>query len=368
MAAPPVVARRSARQWARDELFSGAGNTLLTLLMAALLAWALPRLANWALVHAVFRPDAVACRAIEHAGACWGVIAEKLRAIVFGRYPYELQWRPGVGLVLLGALVAASAWPRAWRPPLIAAWIAGLLLFVALMRGGIAGLDAVPTSRWGGLPLTLLLAIASLAIAFPLGIVLALGRRSRWPVVRSLCTTYIELIRGVPLISVLFMASFMLPLLLPSGLQLDVLLRVLVGITLFTAAYLAEVVRGGLQAVPEGQFLAARALGLGPWQVQRFIVLPQALRATVPALVNSFISTFKDTSLVVIVSLYELTGALTLALGGDPTWRPFYLEGYLFIGAIYWAFCFAMSRYSGWIERRLSRSPDATRDAPGLRD
>jgi general L-amino acid transport system permease protein len=157
----------------------------------------------------------------------------------------------------------------------------------------------------------------------------------------------------VPMISVLYMASFMLPLLL-QGRAVDVLLRVLVGITFFTAAYLAEVVRGGLQAVPEGQRLAARALGLGPWQVQRFIVLPQALRAVVPALMNSFIGTFKDTSLVVIVSLYELTGALTLALGGDPVWRPFYLEGYLFIAFVYWAICFGMSRYSRWIEERTA--------------
>src|SRR5205823_5197889 len=341
MTAAPAVARRSAWHWARDELFGGVGNTLLTIGVAALLAWAVPRFVNWALVHAVFRADAGACRAIEHAGACWGVIAEKLRAIVFGRYPYELQWRAAAGLAVLGALLGVSAWPRAWRGWLPLAWIAGLALVVALMGGGAAGLDRVPTSRWGGLPLTLLLAIASLAIAFPLGIALALGRRSRWPVVRSVCTTYIELIRGVPLISVLFMASFMLPLLLPPQLQLDVLLRVLVGVTLFSAAYLAEVVRGGLQAVPEGQLLAARAMGLSIWQVQRFIVLPQALRATVPALVNSFIGTFKDTSLVEIVSLYELTGALTLALGGDPTWRPFYLEGYLFIAAIYWMFCFA---------------------------
>jgi general L-amino acid transport system permease protein len=236
------------------------------------------------------------------------------------------------------------------------------LLFVALMRGGVAGLEIVPSSRWGGLPLTLLLSLFSLGVAFPLGVLLALGRRSPWPVVRSVCITYIELIRGVPLISVLFMASFMLPLLLPQGWQLDVLLRVLVGITLFSAAYLAEVVRGGLQAVPVGQLLAARAMGLRAWQVQRYIVLPQALRSVVPALMNTFIGNFKDSSLVVIVSLYELTGALTLALGGDPTWRPFYLEGYLFIAFVYWAFCFAMSRYSRWIEGRLQARPATARE------
>ncbi|HEV7912792.1 MAG TPA: ABC transporter permease subunit, partial [Albitalea sp.] len=263
MSAPPIL-HRNPWQWARAELFNGIGNTLLTLAIGALLAWAIPKFANWALVHAVFRPDAAACRAIEHAGACWGVIAEKARAILFGRYPFELQWRPAIGLVLLGVLIAASAVPRLWRAALLPAWIAGLALFVLLMRGGVAGLAPVPTSRWGGLPLTLLLSIASLVLAFPLGVLLALGRRSPWPVVRSVCATYIEVIRGVPLISVLFMASFMLPLLLPPGLQLDVLLRVMVGITLFTAAYLAEVVRGGLQSVPSGQVLAARALGLRP--------------------------------------------------------------------------------------------------------
>jgi general L-amino acid transport system permease protein len=357
-AAAPAIARRSPWRWARDELFDGVGNTLLTLAIAALLVLWLPKLVSWALLHAVFRPDAEACRAAEHAGACWGVIGEKLRAIVFGRYPYALQWRPLLGMGVLAAALGASAVPRLWRPPLLLAWVAAMALFLALMGGGVLGLAPVPSASWGGLPLTLLLSIASLAVAFPLGVLLALGRRSPWPVLRSVCATYIEIVRGVPLISVLFMASFMLPLLLPTGWQLDVLLRVLVGITLFTAAYLAEVVRGGLQAVPEGQWLAARAMGLRPWQVQRHVVLPQALRSVVPALVNSFIGSFKDSSLVVIVSLYELTGALTLALGGDPTWRPFYLEGYLFVGAVYWVFCFGMSRYSGWIEQRLRRRPE----------
>ena len=174
------------------------------------------------------------------------------------------------------------------------------------------------------------------------------------PGVKSLCVVYIELVRGVPLISVLFMASFMFPLFMPQGTQVDVLLRVFVGITLFAAAYLAEVVRGGLQAIPKGQVEAAASLGLSYWQTQRKIVLPQALKLVVPSIMNSFISTYKDTSLVTIVSLYELTGSLTLALGGDAAWRQFYLEGYLFVGAIYWLGCFAMSRYSQWIERRTS--------------
>jgi general L-amino acid transport system permease protein len=186
-------------------------------------------------------------------------------------------------------------------------------------------------------------------------VALALGRRSELPVVRTVCATYIEIVRGVPLISVLFMATFMLPLVLPQGWRPDVLVRVLVGLVMFSGAYLAEVVRGGLQSVPRGQLEAARALGLRPWQVQRSVVLPQALRAVVPSLMNSIIGTLKDSSLVTVVGLYELSGALSLALGGDPVWRPFYLEGYLFISAVYFTLCFSLSQYSRWVERRLSR-------------
>lgn len=345
--------------WRRlhDELFRGPLNSLLTLFIAAGLALLVPRVIDWALAHAVFRPDADACRAAEHVGACWGVIAEKLRPILFGRYPHDAHWRPAACVALMIALAVVCGWPRSWRPALILLWVGVLAIAIALMRGGLAGLEPVPTSRWGGLPLTLLLTYLGLSFAFPLGVLLALGRRSDWPAVHSVCVIYIELVRGVPMISVLFMASFMLPLMLPPGLQVDVLLRVLVGITLFAAAYLAEVVRGGLQSVPRGQLEAARALGLTAMQAHRHVVLPQALKAVVPALVNSFIGVFKDTSLVSIVSLYELTGALTLALGGDTTWRPFYLEGYLFVALIYFVMCSSLSRYSRYIERRLNTQP-----------
>jgi general L-amino acid transport system permease protein len=196
----------------------------------------------------------------------------------------------------------------------------------------------------------------SIILAFPLAILVALGRRSNLPAIRTFCVIYVELIRGVPLISVLFMASFMFPLFMPPGVTIDVLLRVLVGITLFAAAYLAEIVRGGLQAIPNGQVEAAQSLGLTYWQTQRKIVLPQALALVVPGVVNSFIATFKDTSLVAIVSLYELTGSLGLALNSDANWRPFKIEGYLFIAVIYFAFCFAMSRYSLWIEKQVNVS------------
>lgn len=346
----------------RDALLGSPLRLMLTLALGALLALVLPALIDWALLHAVFRPDAQACRALERSGACWGVVAEKLRPILFGRYPFEQQWRPLMAMLLLGALLAASAWPRCWRVRcLLPAWGAVLPLVLLLMGGGAFGLDAVPTARWGGLSLTLLLTVFGLAAAFPLGVLLALGRRSRWPLVSRLCATYIECVRGVPLISVLFMASFLLPLLLPPGWRLDVLLRVGLGIALFAAAYLAEVVRGGLQAVPPGQWQAGRALGLSEWQLHRDIVLPQALRSVVPALMNSFIGTLKDCSLVSIVGLHELTGSLGLALGGDPDWRPFYLEGYLFIAAVYGLLCFGLSRYSRWVERRLGADPAGRR-------
>jgi general L-amino acid transport system permease protein len=243
-----------------------------------------------------------------------------------------------------------------WKAWLGLAWLLVLGFFFVVMYGGVLGLTRVETDRWGGLPLTLLLSSLSMAMAFPLALLIALGRRSRLPAIKTFCTIYVELIRGVPLISVLFMASFMFPLLMPQGFNIDVLVRVLAGITLFAAAYMAEVIRGGLQAVPKGQIEAAATLGLSYWQTQRKIVLPQALAMVVPGIMNNFISTFKDTSLVTIVSLYELTGAMSLALNSDSDWRPFKIEGYIFIALIYFAFCFSMSRYSLWIEKQVNKS------------
>jgi general L-amino acid transport system permease protein len=349
-AAPPAAG--PSRRWAA-ELFGTPLRGAATMLLAIAIGWIGAHAFDWAVLHAVFRADAEACRALQH-GACWGVIAEKWRPMLFGRYPYEDQWRPAVAVAVLSAVTMLSAWPRSWRWWLLPLWVVSLALYVVLMRGGVMGLAPVPTSRWGGLPLTIGLAVVGLALAFPLALLLALGRRSQWPAARALCATYIELVRGVPLISVLFMASFLLPLLWPAGWQPDVLLRVLAGLSVFVAAYFAEIIRGGLQAVPRGQTDAAMALGFGRWPVQRDVVLPQALRLVVPALTNSVVGTLKDTSLVTVVGLFELTGSLGLALGGDPTWRPFYLEGYLFIALVYWVMCFGLSRYSAWLERRLA--------------
>ncbi|MBS3997816.1 MAG: amino acid ABC transporter permease [Hydrogenophaga sp.] len=353
---PSPVRTTGLVPWARQNLFADWRSTLTTLFVAGLLLYALPGAANWALFQSVFRADADACQAARGIGACWGVVTEKYRIILFGRYPYDEQWRPLVATLLMVGGLVLSCIPFFWKPWLAAMWVAILAMFFALMGGGVLGLSPVRTDLWGGLPLTVMLATLSIFMAFPIAIVVALGRRSQLPAIRSACVIYIELIRGVPLISVLFMASFMFPLFMPQGVSVDVLVRVIAGITLFAAAYMAEIIRGGLQAIPKGQLEAADTLGLSYWQTQRKIVLPQALAMVVPSMMNNFISIFKDTSLVTIVSLYELTGALALALNSDVNWRPFKIEAYLFITLVYFAFCFSMSRYSLWVEKQLNAS------------
>jgi general L-amino acid transport system permease protein len=340
--------------WLRANLFGDLRTSLATVLIGGLLLWLLPQFLQWALFNAVWRPNFDACR-VDGVGACWGVVAEKYRLIILGRYPFDEQWRPLVATLLMLSLLVASCVRFCWKPWLVLLWAGVLAIFFTLMYGNVLGLARVETDRWGGLPLTLLLATLSIAMAFPIALVVALGRRSDLPAIRSACTIYVELVRGVPLISVLFMASFMFPLFMPQGTTIDVLIRVLAGITLFAAAYMAEVIRGGLQAIPKGQIEAAATLGLSYWQTQRKIVLPQALAMVVPGIMNNFIAIFKDTSLVTIVSLYELTGALGLALNSDADWRPFKIEGYLFIALIYFIFCFSMSRYSLWVEKQVNK-------------
>jgi general L-amino acid transport system permease protein len=353
---PAPVRTEGFVPWVRANLFGDVRSSIVTVVVVGLLAYWLPVLLDWLLFKAVFAPNTDACQAARGVGACWGVVTEKYRLIIFGRYPFEQQWRPELATIALVGLLVASCVRTFWKPWLLLLWVAVLALFFALMGGGVLGLEKVPTDRWGGLPLTIMLATLSIVFAFPIAVLVALGRRSKLPAIKTFCVIYVELVRGVPLISVLFMASFMFPLFMPPGVSIDVLVRVLVGITLFAAAYMAEIVRGGLQAIPKGQQEAADTLGLTYWQAQRKIILPQALALVVPGIMNNFISIFKDTSLVTIVSLYELTGAMGLALNSDADWRPFKIEAYLFIAAIYFAFCFAMSRYSLWIEKRLNRS------------
>ena len=336
-------------KWLRENLFSGWGSATLTILLLFFLWKTILPAVDWAFVEAVWRPDPPACQ--EARGACWGFIVEKHRFILFGTYPFEQHWRPAAATILLVFLWGFSLVRAFWRRWLALVWLAGLSVIAVLMWGGVTGLPYVENERWGGLILTLLLTTVGIAFAFPLSILLALGRRSELPAIRALCVGYIELIRGVPLISVLFMASVMLPLFLPPGLTMDKLLRAQIALVLFAAAYLAEVVRGGLQAIPRSQYEMADALGLTYWQKTLHVVLPQALRIAIPPLMNTLIGFFKDTSLVLIIGLFDLLSTIKVSLT-DPAWAGFGVEAYLFAALVYFLFCFAMSLYSRRLEAK----------------
>ena len=343
-----------ALRWLHANLFSSIFSSIVTLVLLFLLARMLFSLVQWGIWDAIWSVpgnNTSACRAIRGVGACWAVIPEKIRFILFGSYTYDQQWRPAAATLIFIALFYLSSRRTWWRRELVLVWIAALALISVLMWGGIFGLSFVPQDRWGGLPVTLILATFGLAFGFPLGIFVALGRRSKLPAIRSLCVLYVELIRGVPLISLLFMASVMFPLFMPEGFNIDKLLRAQIAFILYAGAYLAEVIRGGLQAIPVGQQEAADALGLSYWQKNRLIVLPQAIRHVIPPLVNTFIAFFKDTSLVLIIGIFDLlTTAKTAII--DPAWQAFSVEVYIFVALIYFAFCFAMSRYSRQLEAR----------------
>ena len=347
--------------WARANLFSGWLSTAVTLALGYLIVRAVMGFVDWAFINAIWSVPVVngtaqtqACRDLHGSGACWAVVTEKHRFMLFGTYPYEEHWRPALVCILFVALYIVSAMRRFWSWVLVPIWIGTLTAIGVLMWGGIFGLSYVPQERWGGLPITLILATFGLAFAFPLSILVALGRRSNLPAIKVLCVLYVELIRGVPLISLLFMASVMFPLFLPEGMNIDKLLRAQIAITLFAGAYLAEVVRGGLQALPKGQYEAADAMGLSYWQKTGLIILPQALRMVIPPLVNTFIGFFKDTSLVLIIGIFDLLTAGKTAIV-EPAWQGFGVEVYVFVGAIYLVFCFAMSKYSQGLEADLNR-------------
>ena len=338
--------------WLRANLFASVLSSIMSLLLIAVLAKALISLVQWGFVNAIWilsGDQTGPCRAIRGIGACWAVIPEKYRFILFGTYPFNEQWRPALATLTFIALFYLTSRRSFWGQKLVLVWAGALVLIGVLMWGGIFALTYVSQDRWGGLPVTLILATFGLAFGFPLGILVALGRRSKLPAIRSLCVLYVELIRGVPLISLLFMASVMFPLFMPDGVNIDKLLRAQIAFVLYAGAYLAEVIRGGLQAVPHGQYDAADALGLSYWKKNALIILPQAIRHVIPPLVNTFIAFFKDTSLVLIIGIFDLlTTAKTSII--DPAWQSFSVEVYIFVSLIYFAFCFAMSRYSRQLE------------------
>jgi len=342
--------------WMRQNLFATPVDALLTLLGLWLLYVLLPPAIEWLWLAADFAGDSRAdCRG---EGACWVFVRAHLAQFLYGFYPVEARWRVNLGIGLLPVLALPLVLPglrryrRSWTAalcayPVVAAW---------LFHGGL-GLTVIETGRWGGLFLTIVIAGSGMIAALPMGILLALGRRSELPVVRAVCTVFIEFWRGVPLITVLFMASVMLPLFMPAGVSLDKLLRALIGVALFAGAYMAEVIRGGLQGVAQGQYEAARALGLSYWQQMRLIVLPQALKMVIPGIVNVFIALFKDTSLVLIIGLFDLLGIIQAAVT-NPDWLGYVLEGYVFAAAVFWVFCYGMSRISQRLERRLDTSTE----------
>jgi len=340
--------------WLRRNLFSSPLNIALTILALYLLYAILPPLLRWALLEAQWSGDTR--EACHPGGACWVFIRVHFDQFMYGFYPDAQRWRVNVAVALLilgAAPLFIHAAPGRFKVRLGLGLLALYpLTALVLFKGGLFGLPEVETRQWGGLLLTLVIAGVGMIGALPLGVLLALGRRSHMPAIQTLCVTFIEFWRGVPLITVLFMSSVMLPLFLPAGMNFDKLLRALIGVTLFQGAYMAEVVRGGLQAIPKGQFEAAAALGLGYWKIMGLIVLPQALKLVIPGIVNTFIALFKDTSLVLIIGLFDLMNIVHNATT-NPEWLGFSTEGYVFAAAVYWLFCFSMSRYSQRLEKRL---------------
>jgi general L-amino acid transport system permease protein len=337
--------------WVKSNLFNGLFNSILTIVILYLLWKIIPFLFQWAFIDSVWYTNGKACRDID--GACWSIIPTNLRFIIFGFFPYESQWRPFAAMIILFGLLFYSRDRKHWTKYLGYGWIAGLFAMGLLMKGGLFGLSPVETTQWGGLPLTLLLSVFGLTAAYPLGVVLALGRQSKMRGIKLLCILYIELIRGVPLISLLFMSSFIFPLFLPEGIIIPSIIRAQVAIILFTAAYIAEVVRGGLQGMSRGQYEAAESIGLNYYLTMRLVILPQALKIVIPPTVSILISAFKDTSLVMIIALFDLLKTTQTVLS-NPEWMGFSREAYIFIAILYFAGCFSMSNYSRKLEKELS--------------
>jgi general L-amino acid transport system permease protein len=363
----PPISESGAFFWLKQNLFATPKDTVLTLIGLLALGWFLPPMINWLFIDAAWTGGGRGvCATVAQggsqpegwSGACWAFVGAKLDQFAFGRYPVDERWRPMLVAVLFVLLLAPMLIPKVPYKGINAILLFLVLPVVSffLLVGGVFGLEHVETALWGGLMVTLILSFVGIVVSLPLGILLALGRRSKMPVIRILCTAFIEIVRGIPLITVLFMASVMLPLFMPPGMTVDKFLRALIGVSLFASAYMAEVVRGGLQAIPKGQSEGADSLGLSYWQKMRLIVLPQALKLVIPGIVNTFIGMFKDTSLVSIISMFDLLGIVRLNFS-DANWAspvtP--LTGLVFAGFIFWLFCFGMSRYSGFMERVLDR-------------
>ncbi len=350
-AAPPISTAGVAG-WMRVNLFSSPANTALTLLTIYFLYLVVPPLFEWAFVNSLWEGESNKdCRGIE--GACWVLIPKRFGQYIYGFYPEPERWRVNLTFILFCINLLPVLFDRVPGRTFAALFLVfGFPIIAFVLLHGAFGLEVVPTHKWGGLTLTLVFASAAILFSLPIGILLALGRRSEMPVIRTICIAFIELWRSVPLITVLFMASFMLPLFTPEGVNANELLRALIGFIMFASAYMAEVVRGGLQALPKGQIEAAQALGLNYLKSMQLIILPQALKIVIPGIVNTFIGLFKDTALVSIIGLFDLLLVARSSVT-DPKWLGLEHESYIFAALIYFIFCFSMSRYSLWLERKL---------------
>ena len=348
----PPKATSGTIGWVRENLFASPLNAVLTITSLCFLYLVVPPFVQWAFVDAVwFGNSNKDCAGYE--GACWAVVTARFGQFVYGFYPESERWRPNLVLILFVINLLPVLWDRVPGRTFSAVFLVSGFPLVALffIHGGI-GLEVVPTPKWGGFMLNLIMAAVAIIYSLPLGILLALGRRSEFPIISRFCVLFIEFWRGVPLITVLVMASFMLPFFMPDGFNFNELLRALIGLTLFSSAYMAEVVRGGLQAMPRGQTEAARAMGLTYWQSIRLIILPQALKITIPAIVNTFIGLFKDTSLVIVIGLFDLLQVAKSSVT-DTNWLGLEHETYIFVAIVFFVSCFAMSRYSLYLERKL---------------
>ncbi|WP_417454014.1 amino acid ABC transporter permease [Kiloniella sp.] len=345
---PPPASQTGLLHWIKNNLFNSFANGLLTIVGLAILASIIPPLVNWGLLDAIFQGTAETCR--QGQGACWAFVDAQIKLFLLGPYPTELAWRPILSAVLLFGLFIITARHMLKTAHLVVAWLILPLPIYWLIGGGL-GLEVVDTSEWGGLMLTLVLAVVGILASLPIGVLLALGRSMQNKIIKIFCICVIELVRGVPLVTILFMATIMLPLFLPTDVEIGILYRVQFGIILFSSAYIAEVVRGGLQGVSKGQGEAAVALGLNRWQTTAFIILPQALKIVIPPLIGRCIALLKDTSLVVVVGLLDFLG-IAKAASQDAEWLGFDAEAFVFCAFIYWVLCFCLSRYGRSLEKR----------------
>ena len=340
-------------QWLKDNLFYSIASSIVSVILLSLFAFIVQYLFSWMILDGVCTATtADSCRT---GGFCFAFLIDKFNLIIFGLYPREELWRPQSFIVLFLSLSIYSAYYKNWKKSTIYAWLILAVVSFVLLRGGMLNLPLIQVEQFGGLPLTIVLAFIGITISYPLGILLALGRRSKMPIIRICSVTYIELIRGVPMISLLFMASVMFPLLMPEGVTIDKIFRAQIAMIMFASAYMAEVVRGGLQSIDYGQYEAADSLGLNYYRKMRHVVLPQALKVVIPPTINTIVSFFKDTSLVMIIALYDLMNTTKVAIA-DAKWLGFAVEAYCFTAFIYFIFCFSMSRYSKWLELKFQTS------------